>query len=80
MTEMTNLESAIRDLVAANEGFWLAKAVPMERRTGGDHSSISQWGRMLKSSQEYLGIVIVDYAVIDANVAEAEKLIPSGGQ
>jgi len=73
MSEMTNLESAIRDLVSAHEGFWLAKAVPLERRTPADHVAIAQWGKMLKASQEYLGIVIVDYAVIDQNVAEAEQ-------
>jgi hypothetical protein len=80
MDKMSNLENAIRDLVAANEGFWIAKTQPMERRTGDDHSSIMHWGSLLKASQEYLGIIIVDPEVIDANVQEAQRLIPSGGQ
>ena len=69
---MINLEVAIRDLVGAYEGFWTAKMQPVERRIVSDWETVKQWADALKSSQQYLGIVVVEYDVIDANIAEAD--------
>ncbi len=77
MTElkMSNLESAIRDLVGAHEAFWATKQIPTERRTDGDWRALDEWATMLNGAQEYLGIIIVDPAIIASNKAEATSAL-----
>lgn len=78
MQQMSNLESAIRDLVKANEMFWSCKNVPVERREQHDWENLRSWARMLVSTQEYLGIEVVDGEVVKANIEEAEKALAKG--
>lgn len=68
---MSNIESAIRDLVGSHEAFWATKQMPIERRVEADWLALQEWATMLNGAQEYLGIIIVDPAVIAANKAEA---------
>lgn len=71
-TPMSNLESSIRDLVSAHEAFWTCKMTPVERRSQSDWNALREWATILRNAQSYLGIVIVDDAIIAANLDECE--------
>ena len=75
MADMINLEIAIRDLVHANEGFWMAKQVPVERRTPTDWNSIKAWSENLLAAQQFLGILVVEVSILEANLRDAGEAL-----
>lgn len=74
-TPMSNLEISIRDLVSSHEAFWTCKMTPVERRAQPDWTALREWATMLRNAQNYLGIVIVDDAIIEANLKEANDAL-----